>query len=148
MTVPNTQTFLKSLGIRDTQLEYLDQIIHTLLELQITIDEATAVAEELENRPRCCGSEYMDRGGFVYANHGINDICPLHGQHPKHPGKKRLRLYIGNKPEAILELQEALENWSKWHKAQRKVRREKERLKQLVKKLEMAKHVASSNGWH
>jgi hypothetical protein len=138
MTVPQITQFLANLGINGQPNKHLTQIIHQLLELKIAASEAKAVAAQLKEKPRCCGSEYIDPKGFMYANHGLNDVCPLHGQHPKQPGKKRLRQYVGNKPEAMQEVYEAMENWSTWHKAQREAATARRRFEQATERIKHA----------
>mgnify|MGYP000916825678 CR=1 FL=1 len=142
MTVPQIKPVLKATGIRGKQLSCLLTIIDKLIELQTDLDDALASVTLAEKLPRCCGSEYVDPNGFTYANHGISDVCPLHGQHPKSPGKRRLRLYIGNKPEAVEALRHAINNYIHWHDASRIAQEKQKRLSNLVDELEAAKRVA------
>ena len=149
MTVPTIEEVLQAHGIRNEQLEYLTTITSKLLELQALFDEAEVKAQALKNRPRCCGSEYIDPKGFMYANHGLNDDCPLHGRHPTRPGSKRLKKYVGNKTEAMHEVYQAMANWEEWQKAEREVNEAKIRLKRLVDKLSFARQIKNgSNLWH
>lgn len=149
MTVPNIEQVLQASGIRAPQLDYLTTIIDKMIALQADVDQTTEKAQVLKNRPRCCGSEYIDPNGFLYANHGLNDDCPLHGQHPTRPGSKRLKKYIGNKTEAMKEVYDAMSNWQQWHKAEREVNEAKSQLERLVDKLAFAKQIQKgSSQWH
>lgn len=148
MTVPSLEQALDQTGINGKSKTRLIVIINKLIELEGNLEVAEVFAETIEELPRCCGSEYFDPKGFFYANHGVSDDCPMHGQHPKHPGTKRLKKYVGKDPAAIQEVQDAMENWTDWQKANQRVRSAKDDLNRLAQSLDRPEQIASGNRWY
>lgn len=147
MTVHLIRETLQEAGIKEESLNHLTTIITKLLELQAVVDTYQEAADKIKKLPRCCGSEYVDPGGYYYANHGKFDNCPLHGQHPTHPGHKRLKKYLG-KDEAEVELfQTSLENWANWQKALLKVHEAQKDLKNLQNSIKRTQATATGNGF-
>lgn len=58
----------------------------------------------LEHR-RCTGKIYMRDGKYAYANHGVDEACPIHGEPT--PGG-RIRKYIGSDHVRIDGLRHAI----------------------------------------
>jgi hypothetical protein len=86
--------------------------------------QAVKDEEYARRQHRCCGSYYMDQKGYVYANHGIHDDCPMHGRHPKYPGEKRLRKYLGHhSSDEAGYLKIAIKQWEAWQTAVQQVER-------------------------
>lgn len=77
------------------------------------LDQQTAALRvqiaELDEAGICTGVVYWRRENGkpdrMYANHGINETCPLHGR-PK--PDKRLRTYVGPNPERQARIQAAM----------------------------------------
>ena len=151
MTVPSVpiQEFLTDqFKIRGKTLDYLQEIILRIHQLKNEIAEIEKAIIDIELKPRCCGVFYEDSKGFVYANHGIDDNCPLHGRHPTAPGEKRVRKYIGKKEKHITKFKAALKQWQKWRKEKQKLIEKERELKQIIDKLKVTNEVAQGRrGW-
>ncbi len=148
MTVPNIEQLLETAGVHEKPLKHLTTIINQLLKAQADVAEAEAILRNVETLPRCCGSKHVDGKGYFYANHGVSDKCPLHGQHPTAPGAKRLRLYIGRKPDTIQELEEAIGNNGIWQLSASDLTRKQARLRRLADAIEESyKESKNFNRW-
>jgi hypothetical protein len=61
---------------------------------------------ELIAHRRCTGTLYMRDGKYAYANHGVGQPCPIHGE--PEPGH-RIRKYIGSDSVRIAGLRQAID---------------------------------------
>lgn len=83
-----------------TAAEKLVSIGEHLDVLADEIDALEAQIADLDEAGVCTGTDYWREGTKLYANHGIDQACPIHGE----PGSgKRLRVYVGMNQEAQQE---------------------------------------------
>lgn len=83
-----------------TAAEKLESIGEHLDMLADEIDALEAQIADLDEAGVCTGTDYWREGTKLYANHGIDQACPIHGE-PE--SSKRLRVYIGTNQEAQQE---------------------------------------------
>lgn len=93
------------------------QILEELGERKRAYEEAQKAEIDLRLQPRCCGHEWRNKAGYMYVHHSSDDDCPIHGK--SEPGKRGLRVYIGNKPAKITEAHRAMQTWGRWIQARK-----------------------------
>jgi hypothetical protein len=92
--------------------EKLEVIEAALSSLDSQLGSLRYEVEKLEQAGICTGVVHWrdagadDRLSKLYANHGIDEPCPLHGR--PDPGK-RLRIYVGADPEEQKKILAAME---------------------------------------
>ena len=89
-----------------TAAEKLASIAEHLDVLAGEIDTLKAQISDLDEAGVCTGTDYWRDGTKLYANHGINKTCPIHGT--PEPGK-RLRTYVGTDATTQAEVLAAME---------------------------------------
>ena len=103
--------------IQDDPQEIIQQAGDLTEELAPALEAATdrlseihAQIQAVQELPRCSGHSYYRDEDKLYANHGVGEDCPLHGE--AEPGK-RLRCYVGNDPDNQAEALRAMENYDR-----------------------------------
>ncbi len=86
-------------------VKQLEQRIAHIRKLEDDLDHALADWNASKRLPRCSGTLQPRSNGIFYANHSIDQSCPLHGT-PR-PGS-RLRIYIGKKLPKVTAARRAI----------------------------------------
>jgi hypothetical protein len=133
------QTLDKSGIMRQLSETYGVDVEHAALVMKM-LDELSerekdlAKAEENERQwlhmPRCNGNTSVQADGRMYVTHSTGESCPLHGE-PK-TSKRRIRSYVGTKPDRQREATEAINNYHAWREAAQQKRRAAESLRRMI----------------
>jgi hypothetical protein len=112
------------------------EIVERLAELDRQIDRLVTQVAALDDKGVCTGVAYWrdkdDSTPKLYANHGIDRACPIHGR-PE--AGKRLRTYVGSNPEAQREALDGIARCQKRTDLEDQIRRlsmERDRVERAV----------------
>lgn len=120
-----------------TTAEKLETISEHLDALTAQIDALDAQIANLDEAGVCTGTDYWREGTKLYANHGIDQGCPIHGE-PE--SGKRLRVYVGTNQEAQQETLAAIARY-----------RQKADLESQIRQIEMQRgrvERSIADAWH
>ncbi|MCP4539203.1 MAG: hypothetical protein GY832_18860 [Chloroflexi bacterium] len=120
-------TYAPTSGAALTTVEKMARITQALADLDRQLDTLRAQVAALDDAGVCTGTAWWrrDNGAApkMYANHGVNQACPIHGTPEQ---EKRLRVYIGLDPDKQAQAQAAFERCE-----------EKAALKQQIDRIEI-----------